>query len=71
MTTYAAGDGKQPGRHPSPAPNLTVDQWQYISFLIADDVRKERFAGFRQLAETHRQIWEKIQPLCWDEEDDS
>lgn len=71
MTSQTAGEGKQPGRHPSPAPNLTPEEWQYISVMIAQDVRNDRFDGFKRLAEEHRQIWEKIQPACqWDEEDE-
>lgn len=73
MTTQAAGEGKQPGRHPSPAPTLTPEEWQYISILIGTDIRGDRKAGIRHVAEKHEDIWEKIQPACqwgWDELDD-
>lgn len=50
---------------------LTPQQWQYISVLIASDVREDKFRGFNNLVALHLPIWEKIQPACkWDDEED-
>lgn len=51
---------------------LTPAEWQYISVLIATDVRNDRTNGINILADYHQKIWEKIQPFCqWDEEEDN
>lgn len=45
--------------------DLTPEEWQYISMLIAADIRRE--AKPSELVEKHWRIWEKIQSACqWD-----
>lgn len=46
---------------------LTPEEWQYISVLIASDIRADTKHGLPELVEMHKPIWEKIQPACqWD-----
>lgn len=42
---------------------LTREDWLYISVLIAADVRKDRAHGLDSVADAHRLVWERIQPL--------
>ena len=51
-------------------PELTQEEWRYISVLIATDLRNDKKDGLLELVAMHRPTWEKIQPACqWDEED--
>jgi hypothetical protein len=52
-----------------PALELTVQQWRYLSVLLANEVRKEATLGLVRLAGVHRELWVLLQPVCeWDEE---
>lgn len=52
-------------------PELTEQEWQYISMLIAADLRIDRAAELDRLVAMHQPIWEKIQPACnWDGDDE-
>jgi hypothetical protein len=51
------------------APDLTPEEWQYISILIAHDVERDVFHDRRISVAKHQPIWEKIQPACeWEGE---
>jgi hypothetical protein len=44
---------------------------QFLSVLLAQDIRADRARGLTGVVERHMRIWEKLQPACrWDEDDD-
>lgn len=50
-----------------PDVDLTPEEWQYISILIAHDVGHDKVNNRDVLADKHYQIWVKIQSACqWD-----
>jgi hypothetical protein len=50
-------------------PELTMEEWRFISVLLANEISHEGALGLNVLAERHRATWEKIQPACeWEDE---
>jgi hypothetical protein len=45
-------------------PYLTAEEWQYISVLVAADIRRDRELRLYSLSAKHLGTWAKIQPAC-------
>jgi len=44
--------------------DLTPEEWQYISVLIAEDMRMDKQLKRYKTAWRHEATWDKIQPVC-------
>jgi hypothetical protein len=52
-----------------PLEELTPEDWQYISVLIAEDIRKSNAQNLPVTAQRYKRVWFKIQYKCeWDHE---
>ena len=52
------------------AVDLEVSEWQFLSVLLAQDIRGDEAKGLPRIAAHHRVIWEKLQAACqWDSDE--
>lgn len=44
--------------------DLEPAELQFLSVLLAQDIRRDRERGLSGVVERHMAIWEKLQPAC-------